>query len=101
MNSLLKKVGINFPYLAYKEMVGQSIGTKEIKHDRGIVFRYLHEDLLAIRDYTRKGQLTYGSIIKSLFKRKAGAIWSFSDPKPAFNYFGILMKKVGNKIKGK
>ena len=100
LNSLLYKVGINFPYLAYKEMIGEPIGTKEIKEDTGIVFRYLQEDLLAIRDYTRKGQLTHGSIVKSLFRRKAPAIWSFSDPKPGLDYFGILMKKVGNKLRG-
>lgn len=100
LNSLLYKVGINFPYLAYKEMIGQPIGTKAIKEDTGIVFRYLQEDLLAIRDYTRKGQLTHGSIAKSLLRRKAPAIWSFSDPKPGLNYFGILMRKVGNKLRG-
>lgn len=99
LNSLLYKVGINFPYIAYREMIGESIGTKEIKEDTGIVFRYLQEDLLAIRDYTRKGQLSHGSIIKSLFRKKAPAIWSFSDPKPGFDYFGMMMKKVGNKLK--
>ncbi len=100
LNSLLYKVGINFPYIAYKEMVGQPIATKEINYDTGIVFRYLHEDLLAIRDYTRQGQLSHASIIKSLFKRKAPAIWSFKDPKPGFNYFGIMMNKVGRKLRG-
>ncbi|MDR7870980.1 MAG: carboxylate--amine ligase [Tissierellaceae bacterium] len=100
LNSLLYKAGINFPYLAYKEMIGKPIGTKEIKYDTGIIFRYLHEDLLAIRDYTRKGQLSYGSIIKSLFAKKAPAIWSFNDPKPGFDYFGMMMKKVGRKLKG-
>ncbi len=100
LNSLLYKVGINFPYIAYKELTGQPIASKAIKEDTGIVFRYLQEDLLAIRDYTREGQLTHGSIIKSLFRKKAPAIWSFTDPRPGFDYFGILMKRVARKLKG-
>lgn len=100
LNSLLDKAGLNFPYIAYKDMIGENIGTKAIDYDTGIVFRYLIEDLLAIRDYTRKGQLTHGSIIKSLFRKKAPAVWSFSDPKPGFDYFSMMMKKVGKKLKG-
>ncbi len=99
-NSLLDKAGLNFPYITYKEMIGEDIGTKTIDYDTGIVFRYLYEDLLAIRDYTRKGQLTHGSIIKSLFSKKAPAVWSFSDPKPGFDYLGMMMKKVAKKLKG-
>ena len=100
LNSLLYKVGLNFPYITYKEMIGENIGAKTIDYDTGIVFRYLYEDLLAIRDYTRKGQLTHGSIIKSLFSKKAPAVWSFSDPKPGFDYLGMMMKKVAKKLKG-
>lgn len=99
LNSLLYKAGINFPYITYREMIGEPIGKKVIDYDTGIVFRYLQEDLLAIRDYVRKGQLSYGDVIKSLFRKKAPAIWSFKDPKPAFSYLGMTLKKIGNKLK--
>ena len=99
LNSLLYKAGINFPYITYREMIGEPIGKKAIDYDTGIVFRYLQEDLLAIRDYVRKGQLSYGDVIKSLFRKKAPAIWSFKDPKPAFSYLGMTLKKIGNKLK--
>lgn len=98
LNSLLYKAGINFPYVAYMELIGSPLEPKAIKEDTGIVFRYLQEDLLAIRDYTRSGQLGYGEILKSLFKKKAPAIWSLEDPKPAFDYFATVMKKVGKRL---
>lgn len=98
LNSLLYKAGINFPYVAYREMTGNPVEPKAIKEDTGLVFRYLQEDLLAIRDYLRKKQLTTGSVIKSLSRRKAPAIWSLNDPKPAFNYMGIVFGKIFNKL---
>ena len=101
LNSLLYKAGINFPYISYMDMVGSPVPPIAIKKDTGIMFRYLHEDLLAIRDYIKTGQLSAGEIFLSLFNKKAPAIWSMDDPKPAFNYFGIILGKVGNKLKGR
>ena len=80
------------------DMIGRPLEPKAIKEDTGYVFRYLHEDLLAIRDYIKSKQLTPGYVFKSLFKKKAPAIWSFEDPKPGFNYMGILMKKAVKKV---
>lgn len=99
LNILLNKAGLNFPYIAYMDMIGRPLEPKAIKEDTGYVFRYLHEDLLAIRDYIKTKQLTTGYVVKSLFKKKAAAIWSFDDPKPGLDYFGILMKKVVDKVK--
>lgn len=101
LNSLLYKAGINFPYVSYMEMIGSPLPPIAIKKDTGIMFRYLHEDLLAIRDYVKTGQLSSGEIFLSLFKKKAPAIWSIDDPKPGFDYFGIILGKVGNKLKGR
>lgn len=98
LNSLLEKCGINFPYIAYREMIGSPIEPKAIKEDTGYVFRYLHEDLLAIKDYIKTGQLSLGQVIKSLFRKKAPAIWSFDDPKPGFNYMGIIFKKILKRV---
>lgn len=36
--------------------------------------------------------------MKTLFRKKAPAIWSFNDPKPGFNYIGTMMGKVKNKL---
>ncbi|MBO1264476.1 carboxylate--amine ligase [Proteiniclasticum sp. SCR006] len=94
LNSLLEKAGVNFPLLAYKEMTGEKIEKDNRTYDTGIHFRYLYEDLLAIREYVRAGQLTKSQIMKSLFRRKAPAIWSFTDPKPAFGFLKMVYGKV-------
>jgi len=94
LNSLLEKAGVNFPLLAYKEMTGETIEKENRTYDTRIHFRYLYEDLLAIREYVRAGQLTKGQIMKSLFRRKAPAIWSFTDPKPSFGFLKMVYGKV-------
>jgi len=38
-------------------------------------------------------QLTFGQVFRSLFKRKAHAIWSWSDPKPYFTFLRLLTGK--------
>lgn len=94
LNSLLYKVGLNFPYIAYMELIGRPLEARAIKEDTGIMFRYLYEDLLAIRGYIKTKQLTFGQVFKSLLRRKAPAIWSVKDPLPAFDFFFMQFKKI-------
>lgn len=98
LNSLLEKVGVNMPYLTYKELTGEKIEPQEIKKDTGLVFWYAYEDFLAIRGYVKTKQLKTSDIIRSLFRPKAYAIWDISDSKPFFEFNGILMKKVFRKL---
>ncbi len=97
-NNLLYKLGLNIPYITYREMIGEPLEPKSFKEDQNLVFWYAYEDLLAIRDYIKAGQLTFGEIFKSLFRPKAYAIWDWKDPMPAFSYAGIIMGKVFRKI---
>jgi len=98
LDVLLRKAGINFPYVCYRDMIGQPLENKAIKEDTGYVFRYLLEDVLAIRDYTKKGQLTYGQVARSLLRKKAPAVFDLDDMGPALNYFGMLLSKTRNKL---
>lgn len=97
LNNLLYKVGVNFPYITYMEMTGNQLQPKFVKEDTGRVFWYGYEDMLAVRDYVRTGQLSYKQVIKSYFKPKAYAIWDWKDPKPAFVYLKILTSKLTHK----
>lgn len=97
-NTLLNKIGLNMPYITYRELTGQPLPPKAIEHDTGVVFWYAYEDLLAIRDYLRTGQLTLGSVIKSFFKPKAYAIWDWKDPAPGFAFLKMLWGKVWKKV---
>ena len=99
LNSLLEKAGVNFPLLAYKEMTGEKIKKENKTYDSRFYFRYLYEDLLAIREYVRAGQLTKMEIFKSLFRRKAPAILSFKDPKPGLGFLKMVYGKVRKRSK--
>lgn len=94
LNSLLLKAGVNFPLLAYREMTGEKIIPEDKTYDSHLHFRYLYEDLLAIREYIRQGQLTKSSVMKSLFRRKAPAILEFSDLGPGIEFMKIIGKKI-------
>ncbi len=98
LNSLLEKVGINFPYIAYKELIGENIGTKKVETSSGITFLYAYEDFLAVRDYIKTKQLTFMQVFKSHFKKKAYSIWALDDPKPYFSFTSKLVKKVFRKV---
>jgi D-aspartate ligase len=97
LNNLLYKVGVNFPYITYMEMTGNQLAPKYVKEDTNRVFWYGYEDMLAVRDYVRTGQLSYRQVIKSYFKPKAYAIWDWKDPKPAFSYLKLLSGKLRKK----
>ena len=101
LNELLNKCGINFPYVAYRDMIGSSLESKAITENKGYVFQYLFEDVLAIREYLKKGQLSAGDVFKSLFRRKVPAVWSFKDPKPGLYYSSLLAGRVIRKISGR
>lgn len=93
-NALLHKIGLNMPYITYRELTGASIEPKAIDYDTKVVFWYAYEDLLAIRDYMRTKQLTAWHIFKSLFKNKAGAIWHWRDPRPGFLFVFNVVKRI-------
>ncbi|WP_138419097.1 carboxylate--amine ligase [Aquibacillus sediminis] len=97
-NSMLQKLGLNFPYITYQELTGSAVEPKAIAEDRNLAFWYGYEDLLAIKDYKRTKQLSLRKVIVSLFKPKAYAIWSAQDPKPAFSFVKMLISKLFKKV---
>lgn len=98
-NHLLYKVGLNIPYITYRELTGKPLEPKVIKEESNMVFWYAYEDLLAIKDYIRTGQLTLGRIFVSFLKKtKVYAIWNWKDPMPAFSCVVIFTGKVFKKI---
>lgn len=100
-NNLIYKVGLNIPYITYMEMIGQPLEPKAITENTNRVFWYAYEDILAIRDYIKTGQLSFKEVISSLSKPKAYAIWSLEDPKPAFGFLKMTARNVFNKLFGR
>ena len=98
LNSLLHRVGVNIPYITYCELTGmEPVAPKAVTTDTNRVFWYGYEDMLAVRDYIRSRQLTFGQVLRSLMKPKAYAIWDVRDPQPAFAYMGIILSKIRKK----
>ena len=98
LNNLLYMSGINMPWITYCQLTGSPVKPKAIEYDTGIIFRYLYEDILAIYAYLRTRQLRFRDVFIFFFNKKACAIWSTDDPKPAFAFFLILVKKVVKKL---
>ncbi len=102
LNVLLKKVGINMPLLAYKELTGQPIGTKSVTEEKNLVFWYAFEDFFAVREYLKKGQLALMKVLLSYFRPKAHAIWDWRDPAPFLAFFikiiGKRFRRTNDKI---
>ncbi|WP_077623708.1 carboxylate--amine ligase [Sediminibacillus massiliensis] len=97
LNNLLYKVGVNFPYVTYRELTGNPLEPMAVTKDTKTAFWYGYEDMLAVKDYIKTGQLSVREVLKSLWKHKAYAIWDWKDPKPAVSF----AKMMGGKILGK
>ncbi len=99
LNVLLEQVGLNFPLIAYNELAEQKIDTQFIELTTNRTFVYGFEDALAIKGYLQTKQLSVGQVFKSLFRKKACAIWAVDDMKPYFYFIGQLFKKVIQRLK--
>lgn len=98
LNAMLEKVGINFPLISYRELVGEPIGTNFMTKSSKRTFVYAFEDVLAIKGYLKTKQLTRMNVLKSQVTKKSYALWAIDDPKPYFAYMALLAKKVKKKI---
>lgn len=99
LNELLRQVGINFPYITYRELTGTPVEPHAVTKDMNRVFWYGYEDMLAIRDYIRTKQLTIWQVLRSFMKPKAYAIWSWGDPKPGLAFASMLLDKLWSKFR--
>jgi D-aspartate ligase len=98
LNALLHRAGLNFPYIMYRDLIGDSLAPEAITWDTGLHFWSALEDAFALRDYLRQGQLAPGQVARSLLSKKVPSIWDWRDPLPGLSYGGQLLGKVGRKI---
>ena len=100
-NEMLYKSGLNFPYIAYMEMTDKLPEPKSVEYETGYVFHYMYEDLFAIRNYLKTGQLSIGKILKDNTLKKVHSTWSWSDPMPGLYFVGTIAGKVVKRVLGK
>ncbi len=98
LNELLNKAGLNFPYITYRELIGQPLAPSSVEKTTNMAFWYAYEDLLAIKDYRKTNQLGLSDVMKTYLRPKAYAIWSWNDPKPGISYGKQIVSKIVNKF---
>lgn len=94
---MLIDIGMNTPLLTYREMIGEDIGSMAIDYDTGYRWRYLYEDIAAMRNYEKTGQMTREEITEqNRHKPVSASTWDIKDPWPGIKFFFSL---VGRRIK--
>lgn len=96
-NSMLAKVGMNVPYIKYRELTGNPLPAKGLKKNTNTAFWYGYEDLLAVKAYVQTGQLSAKDVLKTYFRPKVYAIWDWKDPKPAISFMKTTLGKIINR----
>ncbi len=94
LNELLRKVGINFPYLAYSEAVGFPLESTFVTETQPYVFWYMYEDGLAILNYIKTKQLTFKDVMSTFNLKKVESIFAWNDLRPFFRFLRLLIKKM-------
>jgi predicted ATP-grasp superfamily ATP-dependent carboligase len=80
-NGLGELVGVNFPYLAWRQAMGMRVVPARAKP--GVAWMHASRDVLAALGEFRAGNLTAGQYLKSFAKPLAFANFAFDDPMPA------------------
>ena len=86
LNVMLDRAGLNFPWITYRDMLGDPLPSRAITRDTGLHFWFFREDMAAIRDYLKAGQMKLSQALASLFVKKVYAVWQWSDPLPGLAY---------------
>ncbi len=97
-NTLLDKIGLNIPYILYRDLTGSPLPPLEVRETKNTVFWYLYEDLWAIRGYLKSGKWTMRQVLSSLMRPKAPAIFDMKDLNPVIKYDQLMLKKLFKKV---
>ena len=94
LNELLRKVGINFPYLGYAEAIGLPLESTLVNQTQPYVFWYMYEDGLAILHYLKSKQITLREVFASWHLKKVESIFAWNDIKPFLRFVKLLLRKI-------
>ncbi len=80
-NGLGDVAGVDFPYLAWRQALGESVSPARAKP--GVAWMHASRDIMAAYDEFARGTLTLGGYLKSFRKPLAFANFALDDPMPA------------------
>jgi D-aspartate ligase len=75
--------GVDLPYIAYQDILRQS-GEKVYTYREGVKWGDFLSDARAFLEYHRRGQLSWGNWLMSLFAARSHAFFAWDDPSPFF-----------------
>lgn len=84
---LQHEMGMNTPLMYFKDSLGMEVSGPKITENKEVYWKYLYEDISAIRAYLKTGQLTWGDILKTHRFKKVACTWNAKDPGPGFTFF--------------
>lgn len=86
------RCGIDIPYIAYCDALGEAIAPQRAYRE-GVFWIDLQRDVRACLIYRRRGKLSFGKWVKSLWVEMEEAVYSPDDPKPAVLSMFHLLKR--------
>ncbi len=80
-------MGMNTPMMYFLDSIGEEYYGAKIKENKEVYWKYLYEDISAIKAYLSTGQMTLGDILSTYRLKKVPSTWAADDPKPAWTFF--------------
>ena len=94
-DGLSTKIGIDLPYVAYRDAIGQPLEPRH-SYPEGVIWVDYFRDLRAFLAYHKMGKISLGEWLRSLRGDKMVATFSWDDPSPliftGLNLFGQLVR---------
>ncbi len=87
-SALAEFAGVELVYTMYCDLAGLPLPENRVQKYRGTRWIYLRRDLQSAFYYWRKGELSLGSWLRSIWGVKKDAVFSWTDLKPALADFG-------------
>lgn len=100
LNILFDKCGVEFTYIMYRDLIGDPLPEFHLRKDQPWAFWHAYEDMISVRAYLRKKQLSLPQVIRPwLSHHKAHAIWAADDIMPLFSFARVILNKVFGKLR--
>ncbi|HSL43093.1 MAG TPA: hypothetical protein VK897_06655, partial [Anaerolineales bacterium] len=83
-DGLSTKVGVDLPWAAYQDAIGQSFEPRH-HYAEGVIWADYYRDLRAFLTYRRMGKITFSEWMRSLRGEKMIGTFAWDDPMPLFS----------------
>lgn len=89
-------LGMNTPMMYYLDSIGEKVNGVKLEKNTETYWKYKYEDISAMKQYVKTGQMTWGQIIKDYRFNKVSSTWAKDDIGPGWTFFKWA---IGSKLK--